>query len=126
MANQNNYIDWLDTNMPLYYRGYMSGQEAYYFRCSMLHEGTTQHKKSSYSRILFIEPGASSNIFHINILHDALNIVVQIFIDEIIVSAERWLGNFQQTDLFQANWTRFVKRYSQGLALYIGGVAVIA
>lgn len=51
----------------------LDGEACYLFRCSLLHQGRTVHPKSKYSRIIFVEPGATTNVFHYNIMNDALN-----------------------------------------------------
>ena len=125
-ASKAKYVAWFDRHVAPRYQGFLGGQDAYYFRCSMLHQGTTQHPQSSFKRILFIEPGATSNVFHNNIVGNALNIDVQIFVNDLVTAALQWLPTAEKTAEFQANRPRFVTRYPGGLAPYIGGVPVIA
>lgn len=103
----------------------LTGDACYRFRCSLLHQGTTQHPKSSYSRIIFVEPGATSGTFHYNVFNDALNIDVGLFCREIAVGAREWLAVSEGTDRFRANYDRFARRYPKGLAPYIVGVPII-
>jgi len=103
----------------------LTGDACYRFRCSLLHQGTTQHPKSPYSRIIFVEPGATTNTFHYNILNDALNIDLGLFCREIAVGAREWLAAVEGTDLFKANYDKFARRYPDGLAPYFVGVPVI-
>jgi len=39
----------------------MDGEACYQFRCSLLHQGTTQHSKSPFTRIIFVEPHTTTN-----------------------------------------------------------------
>ena len=104
---------------------FLSGEDCYYFRCSFLHQGSTQHPKSGYSRVLFVEPESTSNISHCNILNDALNIDVTIFCRDMVSAARQWLNVVENTGKFKTNMQKFIQRYPTGLAPYIAGVPVI-
>jgi len=124
-ASGNQYISWFDKYIAPKYNNFLTGSDCYRFRCSLLHQGSTQHPKSSYSKILFIEPFATTNIFHNNVFNDALNIDVKIFCNDMIEGVKKWLSNVETTDLYKTNYEKFVKRYPKGLAPYIVGVPVI-
>jgi hypothetical protein len=130
LSTQSKFVNWFDRFVSPKYTNSggstLTGQDAYFFRCSMLHQGRTQHPKSSYSRILFVEPGSTGIILHNNVINDALNIDVRIFIEDIVSSAEKWLQVAMQTSEFQKNYLSFVTRYPQGLKPYITGVPVIS
>jgi hypothetical protein len=128
-ATKVRYLAWYEQHMPRYTKGQMvslTGLDCYFFRCSLLHQGSAQHPKSRYARILFVEPGATTNVFHINVLNDALNIDVTIFCRDILASARGWLTKAQTTASYQQNYARFMARYPEGLPPYIVGVPVIA
>ncbi len=120
------YAAWFDRHVAPRYSGNLSGEDAYRFRCSMLHQGSTQHPKSSFARILFIEPGATTNVFHNCQASDALTIDVRIFVRDLVQAARTWLPTVQNSPQYQANRARFVTRYANGLAPYMVGVSVIA
>ena len=124
-AHRNKYIEWFNKYVAEKYNGFLSGEDCYYLRCSLLHQGSSQHIKSKYSRILFIEPAATTNIFHCNILNDALNIDVRIFCNDIIEGVEKWLKEVEETELYRKNYSKFMRRYPHGLEPYINGVPVI-
>jgi hypothetical protein len=123
------YKAWFDKYVAPKYRTpsgqLFTGEDCYYFRCSALHQGSSIHPKSTYSRILFVEPGAISSTFHNNILNDALNIDVGFFCNDIVDGAERWLTEVESTTRYQTNYSKFMRRYPNGLPPYIGGVSVI-
>jgi hypothetical protein len=102
-----------------------TGKDCYYYRCSALHQGSSQHPQGTYSRILFVEPSATTNIFHCNILNDALNIDVRIFCNYIVSGALDWLRQYETTELYERNYGKFMRRYPRGLSPYIVGVPVI-
>lgn len=124
------YADWFDThvasNYPLLPDGspFLSGADCYRLRCSFLHQGTTQHDRSAYSRVIFTEP--ASNTFHLNILNDALNVDIRQFCTEVATGALTWLSEAEATDNFQQNFPKFVQRYPEGLPPYMVGIPLIS
>jgi len=125
-ASKAKFIAWFDTHIAPRYNGFLDGKSCYFFRCSMMHQGSTQHPRSRYSRVIFLEPGTSGMTFHNNILNDALNIDVRIFCEDVCLTVERWWPNASMQPLFQVNLSRFVRRYPSGLPPYIVGIPVIA
>ncbi|USS40070.1 hypothetical protein NF865_06920 [Thermococcus aggregans] len=125
-ATKQRYIEWFNKYVGEKYKGCLTGEDCYYFRCSFVHQGTSQHPKSNYSRVIFVEPTGTSNIFHCNILEDALNIDVRIFVMDILEGVEKWLREVKDTEVFKKNYARFMKRYPNGLPPYIVGVPVIS
>lgn len=131
-TNRSRYIAWFDQYVaPMYTVGparipSFGGADCYYYRCSMLHQGSSQHPRSSYSRILFVEPGSTTNVFHNNLLNDALNLDVGIFCRDVCNGADQWLAEVEQTPEYQTNYGRFMQRHPNGLPPYIVGVPVIA
>jgi hypothetical protein len=103
----------------------LTGEACYKFRCSMLHQGSTQHPKSPYSRIIFIEPGATTNIIHYSQLKDALCIDLELFCKEVMAGCRIWLNDVEDTDLFRKNFNGFARRHPEGLSPYIKGAPVI-
>jgi hypothetical protein len=103
----------------------LTGDACYQFRCSLLHQGSLQHPKSPYARIMFIEPGAISNVVHGRVLGDALTIDLPRFCREVVIGTQRWLAKVEGTANYEANYSRFAKRHANGLKPYIVGVPVI-
>jgi hypothetical protein len=127
-ATKQRYLDWFDRWLPQYAKNpyvQLTALDCYLFRCSLLHQGSAQHPKSSYDRILFVEPGASTNVFHMNSLGGALNIDVTVFCRDMLAAARQWLKTAESTAQYQQNYPRFMTRYPGGLAPYIVGVPVI-
>lgn len=113
------YIKDFDIENPL------TGDACYRFRCSLLHQGSSQHPKSPYSRIIFVEPGSSTNVYHYGTLNDALCIDLNLFCREVTSGARLWLDAAEQTPQFKRNYERFARRHANGLAPYIVGVPVV-
>lgn len=129
-AKKSRYIKWFDKYVAPAYtisgKPTFCGTTCYKYRCAMLHQGRAQHEELGFSRILFVEPGATNNVFHNNILNDALNIDVSIFCRDVVDGAKSWLKEAEMTANFQKNYPHFMQRYPNGLAPYIVGVPVIA
>jgi hypothetical protein len=129
LASREKYIAWFDRNVSRKHEAIsppvFMGNDVYLFRCSMLHQGRAQHPKSSFSRIFFIEPGATTNVFHNCVFNDALMIDVRVFVNELVEAAEHWLPSIEHTPQFSANLAAFVTRYPNGLVPFIAGVPII-
>ena len=104
---------------------YLNGDACYRFRCSLLHEGTTQHRKSPFSRIIFVEPHATTSTFHNCIIKGVLCFDMQSFCREVIAGVRSWLNQVENTELFKTNYEKFVRRHPEGLKPYIVGVPVV-
>ena len=103
----------------------LSGEICYRFRCSFLHQGTTEHPKSPYAKVIFVEPGTTGIKMHYNVIRDVLNIDLPSFCREMIAGAREWLDSAENTDHYQKNYERFVRLHPSGLKPYIVGVPVI-
>lgn len=127
LATREKYEAWFDRYVAPACFGVITGEDCYRFRCAMLHQGSSQHPAGRYSRVIFVEPqAAGGNILHCNILNDALNIDVRVFCLDILRGAFTWLDEVEQTQRYQRNYGRFMRRYPQGLPPYIVGVPVIS
>lgn len=131
-ASKAKYVAWFDKYVAHKYTvgpdriPSLSGEDCYYYRCAMIHQGRAQHGRSSYSRIMFIEPGVGGIVMHNNVMNDALNIDVRHFCTDICDSAEQWLVNVKDSPQYQQNFALSLQRYPNGLAPYIVGLPVIA
>ncbi len=120
------YIKWFDDYVAqkYNYNGLFNGEHCYYFRCSLLHQGHTFSTKN-YKRIIFIEPGVTTNKIHNSLINDAIVIDLKTFCTDIINGVENWLQKNENNEIFKNNYNKFIKRYPNGLSPYIGGVPII-
>ncbi len=133
-AHGDKYKKWFNQYVAHRYRDsdsnkqLLTAEDCYFFRCSLLHQGSTQHLQSTYERIIFIEPEIPRRgvTLHMNVFDNALNIDVDLFCRDIITGAENWLGKVEHTNQFKDNYDRFMRRYPTGLPPYIDGVPVIS
>ncbi len=103
----------------------LTAADCYYFRCSLLHQGRSQHQKSQFERIIFIEPRAVPGTIHYARMEGALCIDLPTFCSEVISGARLWLDSVEGTDLYQRNYSEFASRHPNGLMPYVFGVPVI-
>lgn len=124
-ASKRKFIDWFDAHITPRYNSFIDGETCYYYRCSMLHQGSAQLSRGRYSRIIFVEPRQPGIVLHNNVINDALNIDVHIFCMDICEAAERWWQSAAEQANVAANLSRFIKRHPNGLPPYIVGLPVI-
>lgn len=117
------YIAWYDRNC-----GGLSltGADCYYLRCALLHQATTQHRNGGFSRVLFTFPTQTGNVFHNNVLSDALNLDIPSFCDHILGGAEDWRRQVQGTEPYTTNTQRTIRTHPNGLRPYMAGVPLIS
>lgn len=107
-ATGERYREWFDTHLarqhlhPMDGTPILSGADCFRLRCSFLHQGTTQHEHSGYSRVVFVEPGPGT--FHMNVLNDALNIDIGTFCQEMAGGALAWLSAAEGSENFKRNY----------------------
>lgn len=117
------YIAWYDKYIKSLF---LKGKDCYQLRCSLLHQATTIHKKSPFSRVIFTFPTPSRNIFHNNVLNDALNLDIPLFCKTLIGATEKWLEEKKDSKNYKRNIKKTIKVYPHGLSPYIAGHPVIS
>lgn len=103
----------------------LTGEACYRFRCSLLHQGSSQHPRSPFSRIIFIEPGATINVIHYGKSRGALCIDLRLFCHEVLAGARLWLDAVEGTEPFDSNYKKFARRHENGLAPHVTGVPIV-
>ena len=102
----------------------LNGKECYWFRCSLLHQGKTDHKKSIFDRILFIEANSGITIGHDNLFNNVLHINMKVFCFSVILGARTWLVECKESENYLRNIDKCVRSYENGFPP-IKGVPVI-
>lgn len=123
------YIAWYDEHMaPRYaHQGRPStfpGADCYRFRCSFLHQGTTQHPKATFGRILFTEPPMTMHMCTFNV-DEAIAFDVKLFCLDMVDAARRWIASVEGTEPYETNARSFIQRYSGGFIPFVVGFPVI-
>jgi hypothetical protein len=108
----------------------LTGDACYRFRCSLLHQGSSQHPASPFDRIIFVEPGANSAAIHYNALKGknakpVLSIDLNAFCLEVVSGAKLWLAAVEQSLLFKGNYAKFARYRPEGLPPSIVNLPVV-
>lgn len=93
------YAEWFEKNLPQY-AGYLSGNDCYALRCSLLHQGrdniTEQKAREVLEHYVFLTSGSHCNLvkdcFFDGVKKSFLQLNVQSFCNDICIAVEAWLG----------------------------------
>jgi len=124
--NVNQMLQARGHSIPIEIEHPFSGEECYYYRCSMLHQARSTHDKSAFSRVLFIEPKSTTNVVHYGRFNDSLTIDLPSFCFEVVQGYKDWVNVAQSTENYKRNIAKTIQRYGNGLPPYITGVPVIS
>ncbi|MBD2208213.1 hypothetical protein H6G33_38195 [Calothrix sp. FACHB-1219] len=107
----------------------LTGEDCYYFRCSLLHEGSSESQRSSYKKILFVEPDTCNFKGHdctqTSESGTYLLIDVKEFCIDIIEGTKEWLDKVEETEPYKTNYEKFIRRYPNGYPPIVIGCPVI-
>lgn len=113
------YRTWFDKYVAPKYlwngRQFLTGADCYYFRCSLLHQGSAQIPRSNYSRVIFVEPRKDELTLHLNFIGEALNVDLHIFCNDIVRSVREWLDKVETTEQYKTNYDNFMHWHPEGL-----------
>jgi len=90
------------------------GEDLYYLRCGVVHQGRLGHHKSQYSRVLFTVPNTAQITLHLGEINDALNLDIMSFCHDMINATLRWYTAQQDNAHVKVNLPRLVQ-YREGL-----------
>src|SRR5260370_31847034 len=105
------YIGWYNRYI---YDLMLKGEDCYALRCSLLHQGRTTHRSSSFSRVLFTYPHPSRTTFHNNSINGALNLDIPKFCERVLRAVERWQAEEENTANYQRNIADSIRLYPNG------------
>ncbi len=124
-ATREKYKDWYKTYLGGNYPN-LTPDDCYYLRCGVLHQGKLGRHGMQYSRVLFTVPNRQNNVFHNNIINDALNLDVVIFCNDVVAAAQAWYELKKDDPFVLANLPNLVRDRPEGLSPYMVGVPLIA
>lgn len=84
------------------------------------------HPQMQFARVIFSLPDGRGNVFHDNIMNDALNLDARIFCETIIAAVESWLRANANDGVVQRNLERLLRVRPEGIAPYMLGMPVIS
>lgn len=114
------YNAWMASEYPR-----LTADDCYRIRCGVVHQGRFGHPQMQYARVLFTVPNAQGNVFHNNILNDALNLDVVTFCNDMERGISQWYQEKQGNSNVVANIPRLVQYREKGLAPYMVGIPLI-
>ena len=97
------YVEWYNQFLLPTYTGkigpnqqkqvFLSGEDCYALRCSLLHEGKTEISRQRIQKALndfdFRIPPATGSI-HMNLSNDSLQLQIDIFLKDVLNSCRKW------------------------------------
>jgi len=125
MTSGNQYKAWYDTWLASRYPN-LTADDIYSLRCGVVHQGRFGHPKMQYSRVLFTIPNANRNVYHNNILNDALNLDAPRFCQDIVESVSAWYESKKNDPNVTQNLPRLLRLHPNGLPPYMVGMPLIA
>ncbi|TET31968.1 MAG: hypothetical protein E3J72_20970 [Planctomycetota bacterium] len=135
-ADRKKYMQWFDKYVaPKYYRPsspavsaeqMLTGEDCYHFRCSALHQGSSQKNGSRYSRYIFLPRPVQNFAGHCNVFNNAFHININTFCMDITESARKWLEEQEGTDTFKKNYNKMMREYPDGIEGIITGIPIIS
>jgi len=117
------FKEWFQTHLREKYPN-VEPHDLYLIRCGVLHQGKLTG--SGYDAILFTLPTASNNVFHNNTFDNALNLDLNIFVNEILAAVETWWEANRETTHVARNASDMMQLRPNGLAPYIVGTPILA
>lgn len=124
-GNSERYKKWYRDYLADLYP-YLTDDDCYSLRCSVLHQGKLGRPGMQYSRVLFTVPNAENNVFHNNVWNDALNLDVVLFCNDVSEAAKRWYAAKHDDPHVVANLPNLVRYRPTGLSPYMVGMPLIA
>ena len=119
------YKAWYNANLATKYPN-ITDDDCWSLRCGVLHQGRCGHPGMQYDRILFTIPNLQNNVFHNNILNEALNLDAIRFCRDVVTCARQWFDANLNSCNVQANLPNLVQLRPGGLAPYMVGIPLIA
>lgn len=124
-TNGTKYAKWFDRWVAPSYDGLIIGEDAWGFRCSLVHQGRAHPHKGSYSRVFFVEPNPVITYAHRNVFDDALNLDIPTFCGDLIAGARAWLPTVEDSEIYKNNLAKFMTRHPNGIPPFMVGVPLI-
>ena len=115
------YAQWFDNNLPTY-NGFLSGNDCYALRCSLLHEGkddiTEQKRREVLDHVLFLTCTSHLNVFKDCIIDGVAESFVQLnvgsFCEDFCLTTENWLKAHLENRAIQGRLDNTIRIHGPG------------
>ena len=105
---------------------WLSAWDCYKFRCSLLHQGRSDHRQASTRRISFVEPGGPIMMHQAKLENEVILIDVPTFVADMTRSARVWMAKMSGSQPFERNRSAFIQPRRNGLPKFVEGLTVIS
>jgi len=122
-SSKKRYIDWFNVYLKDTYINihpncvpFLTGEDLYSFRCSLLHEGSENISKQArqiLTKFILVENGPHLNLFF-NDGDGILQLNIVNFCIEICSGVNNWLNDFKDNPIFIEYRSRLMKIYPSG------------
>jgi len=119
------YKNWYSENLQNNYPD-ITPADIWSLRCGVSHQGRFGNPQMQYAKVLFTIPNTQGNVFHNNILNDALNLDAVIFCRDVMSAVRGWFAEKKDDENVMANLPHLVEFRPNGLAPYFCGVPLIS
>jgi len=110
--NKIRYSDWFNDYVLIKYTSqigpdhnehtFLTGNDCYALRCSLLHEGQSQisHQRSQdiLDDFVFVQPPKFGNTVHCNLIDEKLQLQIDVFSHDILQSCKEWWNVLSDED----------------------------
>jgi hypothetical protein len=124
-SNGNKYKNWYSENLQDNYPN-ITPADIWSLRCGVTYQGRFGNPQMQYERVLFTIPNPQGNVFHNNMLNDALNLDAVTFCRDVMSAVRAWYTEKEDDENVLANLPHLVKFHPNGLAPYFRGVPLIS
>jgi hypothetical protein len=117
-ATKNKYVNWFEKYAVSHYKwgsgNGLTGNECYYLRCSMLHQGKSQHQKLKYKDIVFSKIPQIDSLVNPMFLEKSSVLLIEpkAFCFKMTNAAYDWLEAVHNKDIFKQNTDKFMTLFS--------------
>lgn len=114
-ASGSSYRKWYE-NYACSVSTVLTANDVYQFRCSLLHQGSSQYDKTTEKRIFFVKPNSTTNIFFDNEINGMINIDVNIFCQKMLSAATCWYNEHKNDEIVKNNIEKnLIQCYPNGI-----------
>jgi hypothetical protein len=129
-ATPKKYIKWFNSHLGPKYAPSFDGENCWNFRCAMLHQGKSVHRRGTYNRVIFTEPEISgisvhNCIFKVSSSVEVYCLDIKKFCQDMISGCEIWYNKMKDDNTFKKNYENFIKPYPGGISPFIHAKVVI-
>jgi hypothetical protein len=106
------YETWFNTRVGAKYKGELTGEQCYQFRCSMLHDAAKSPHRYAQERIVFMIPGADLTGRRTMRANRVVYLNLDMFCHDVVIAVAGWLKVVKWTEPFETHVAKMVSVHS--------------